>query len=93
MTSFRYRRPADIFREHAALSAFENDGRRIFDIGALAELSDKDYEGFYASPMAAAPRRCLVRRDGSADRRPLETPDRRRARAVCCDPIPSPCRA
>ena len=42
--SFRYRRPADIFREHAALSAFENDGRRIFDIGALAELSDEDYE-------------------------------------------------
>jgi assimilatory nitrate reductase catalytic subunit len=42
--AFRYRRPADIFREHAALSAFENGGRRIFDIGALAELSDQDYD-------------------------------------------------
>jgi assimilatory nitrate reductase catalytic subunit len=43
---FRYRRPADIFREHAALSAFENDERRIFDIGALAEFSDPDYDAF-----------------------------------------------
>ena len=45
-TQFPYRRAADIFREHAALSAFENDGstRRIFDIGALSELSDEDYD-------------------------------------------------
>ena len=28
--------PPDIFREHAALSAFENDGARDFDIGSLA---------------------------------------------------------
>ena len=28
--------PADIFREHAALSAFENEGARLFDLGALA---------------------------------------------------------
>jgi assimilatory nitrate reductase catalytic subunit len=44
--AFRYRRPADIFREHAALSSFENDGRRIFDIGALAELRDQHYDAF-----------------------------------------------
>jgi assimilatory nitrate reductase catalytic subunit len=42
--AFSYRRPAEIFREHAALSAFENDGSRIFDIGALAGLSDEDYD-------------------------------------------------
>jgi assimilatory nitrate reductase catalytic subunit len=42
--AFRYRGAADIFREHAALSAFENDGRRIFDIGALADLSDAAYD-------------------------------------------------
>ena len=30
--------PAEIFREHAALSAFENDGERLFDIGALAGI-------------------------------------------------------
>lgn len=29
----------DVFREHAALSGFENDGDRAFDIGALADLN------------------------------------------------------
>ncbi len=43
--SFAYERPADIFREHARLSAFENDGRRRFDIGALATVSDDGYDG------------------------------------------------
>ena len=38
--AFDYESAADIFREHAALSAFENDGTRDFDIGALAEVSD-----------------------------------------------------
>jgi assimilatory nitrate reductase catalytic subunit len=44
--AFAYEKPAEIFREHASLSAFENaaGNRRIFDIGALAELSDEDYE-------------------------------------------------
>ena len=43
---FAYRAPADIFREHAALSAFENDGnsRRVFDIGALQDISDAEYD-------------------------------------------------
>ena len=36
--------PADVFREHAALSAFENDGARDFDIGALAAISDEDFD-------------------------------------------------
>jgi assimilatory nitrate reductase catalytic subunit len=42
--AFAYSGPADIFREHAALSAFENDGTRAFDIGALAELDDAAYD-------------------------------------------------
>ncbi|MBL8673693.1 MAG: molybdopterin-dependent oxidoreductase, partial [Rhodospirillales bacterium] len=42
--AFAYRRPADIFREHAALSAFENDGARAFDLGALAALDDEGYD-------------------------------------------------
>jgi len=42
--AFPYVKPADIFREHAALSAFENDGGRIFDIGGLASLSDNGYD-------------------------------------------------
>ncbi len=41
--AFSYRSVADVFREHAALSAFENGGTRAFDIGALAAISDWDY--------------------------------------------------
>jgi len=43
---FNYSSSADIFREHASLSGFENDGKRDFDISGLAELSDDDYEQF-----------------------------------------------
>ncbi len=39
--AFPYESPAEIFREHCHLSAFENDGRRDFDIGGLA---DADYD-------------------------------------------------
>jgi assimilatory nitrate reductase catalytic subunit len=42
--AFSYRSPAAIFREHAALSGFENEGRRLFDISALAALPDEEYE-------------------------------------------------
>jgi assimilatory nitrate reductase catalytic subunit len=41
--AFDYRGPADIFREHAALSAFENNGERDFDIGAFAAITDEAY--------------------------------------------------
>lgn len=41
---FDYSSSADVFREHAALSGFENDGVRDFDISGLAELSDDEYE-------------------------------------------------
>ena len=39
-SAFPYRSAADIFREHAALSAFENDGCRDFDLGGLATIDD-----------------------------------------------------
>jgi assimilatory nitrate reductase catalytic subunit len=42
--AFSYSNEADVFREHAALSAFENDGSRDFDIGGLADISDQDYD-------------------------------------------------
>jgi assimilatory nitrate reductase catalytic subunit len=42
--AFGYESPAAIFREHARLSAFENDGTRDFDIGGVADLSDTDYD-------------------------------------------------
>lgn len=41
---FDYSRSADIFREYAALSGFENSGSRDFDISGLAELSDHEYD-------------------------------------------------
>jgi assimilatory nitrate reductase catalytic subunit len=41
---FAYGSAADIFREHAALSAFENGGRRDFDIGALATINDGTFD-------------------------------------------------
>jgi assimilatory nitrate reductase catalytic subunit len=41
---FDYTGPAEIFREHARLSAFENAGTRDFEIGGLARLSDAEYD-------------------------------------------------
>ncbi|MGB1109646.1 MAG: molybdopterin-dependent oxidoreductase [Gammaproteobacteria bacterium] len=40
---FDYRHVVDVFREHAALSGFENEGSRDFDIGALNEISIKAF--------------------------------------------------
>jgi assimilatory nitrate reductase catalytic subunit len=42
--AFAYRSAADVFREHARLSAFENGGRRDFDIGGLAGLDDRAFD-------------------------------------------------
>ncbi|HET7083174.1 MAG TPA: nitrate reductase [Rhizomicrobium sp.] len=42
--AFAWQDPADIFREHAALSAFENDGARVFNLGGLADISDTGYD-------------------------------------------------
>ena len=43
-SSFDYPNSAAIFREHAALSGFDNKGQRDFDISAFMVLSDQDYE-------------------------------------------------
>jgi assimilatory nitrate reductase catalytic subunit len=45
-----YEHPAEIFREHAALSAFQNAGRRVFNLEALAGLSREVYEGLEPLP-------------------------------------------
>src|SRR5258708_9614484 len=42
--AFDFKSAADVFREHAALSAFENNGGRDFDIGAFTSLSDETVE-------------------------------------------------
>ena len=41
---FSYQNPADIFKEHAQLSAYKNDGSRDFDIGAFATITHQEYE-------------------------------------------------
>jgi len=42
--AFPYERPADIYREHARLSAFRNGGQRLFDIGSHAAISNPTYD-------------------------------------------------
>ena len=42
--AFDFNSAAEVFREHASLSAFENDGSRDFDIGALTSLSDEAFD-------------------------------------------------
>lgn len=43
--AFDYAGPADIFREHAALSEIAGDMGRDFDIGGLATVSNEQYDG------------------------------------------------
>jgi assimilatory nitrate reductase catalytic subunit len=42
--AFDFQSPADLFVEHAALSAFENGGSRDFDIGAYAAIDDAAFD-------------------------------------------------
>ena len=47
--AFRYQKPVDIFREHAALSGISvraSEGRRQFDIGCLKAITGPQYESF-----------------------------------------------
>jgi assimilatory nitrate reductase catalytic subunit len=60
--AFDFGSAADVFREHAALSAFENDGRRDFDIGALKSLSDEAFD-------AMAPAQWPAREDAPPQQR------------------------
>lgn len=42
--AFPYESACDVFREHAALSAYENQGRRAFDLSGLCALSPAAYQ-------------------------------------------------
>jgi len=83
-SGFDFRGPADVFREHAALSAFENDGARDFDLGGLADISDEEYDALSPTqwPIRAGERSGRARffSDGG-----FFTPDRR-ARFVAPEP-------
>jgi assimilatory nitrate reductase catalytic subunit len=65
---FAWKGVADIFREHARLSAFENEGRRDFDIGAYADIDDGAYEQLkpfvWPAPKDAPPARKRFFADG-----------------------------
>jgi assimilatory nitrate reductase catalytic subunit len=56
--AFDYTHPHQIFCEHAALSGFENHGRRAFDISALATLTQEQYQQLTPQrwPLPALPR-------------------------------------
>jgi len=75
-SGFDYRNAADIFREHAALSGFENQGARDFDLSALSTLDDRAYD-------ALAPIQWPVTRDYPTgtprmfENRKFFTPDRK----------------
>ncbi|HBC7113349.1 TPA: nitrate reductase [Raoultella ornithinolytica] len=56
--AFAWRHPHEVFSEHAALSGFENNGQRAFDIGGLADLSREAWDNL-------APVRWPVSRSGS----------------------------
>src|SRR5580704_324010 len=86
-SAFAYRSPADVFREHAALSAFENNGSRDFDLGALADLGNADFDRL-------APVQWPVLAGGTADTRrffgtgSFYTPDRKAKFIVPEKPAP-----
>src|SRR5262249_45689431 len=74
---FAWQNPAEIFREHAALSEFENEGARLFDLGGMAGISDSQYD-------ALAPVQWPVPRPGCGGAGPrlfapggFSTPDRK----------------
>ncbi|STV92317.1 putative nitrate reductase [Klebsiella pneumoniae] len=64
--AFAWQHPHDVFREHAALSGFENDGQRAFDIGALADLSRGGVGRHAACALAGQPQRGRLGYHGAA---------------------------
>ena len=76
--AFAYETPADVFREHARLSGFENDGGRGFDISAYQAVPDAAFEAMApfqwpapaGEPAEAGPKRFFA--EGG-----FFTPDRR----------------
>ena len=64
--AFAFNSAADVFREHALLSGFENEGKRDFDIGGLAQISDDDFDSL-------APTTWPVRQGGDG-RRSVSSP-------------------
>jgi assimilatory nitrate reductase catalytic subunit len=79
--AFGWRTSADVFREYARLTAYENEGSRFLDIGALAEV---DYDALEPVQWPVGPDggRARLFEDGR-----FATPDGR-ARMVPVTPLP-----
>jgi assimilatory nitrate reductase catalytic subunit len=84
--AFSFTNPAQIFREHAALSGYENGGSRDFDLSALAQTSDESYGRLQPVqwPVTAAQPRGTARMFGDGR---YFTPGRK-ARFIAVDPRP-----
>ena len=82
--AFPYQSAAEIFKEHAALSAFENDGSRDFDIGGLAAMDSPAYDALQPAqwPMPAMALHGQARFFANGD---FFTPDRK-ARFIAVAP-------
>lgn len=88
-SGFDYADAAAIFREHAALSAFENDGSRDFDIGGVAAIGDAAFDAMapflWPKPLAGPEGGRFFARGG------FYTPDRKaRMIAVGLPPVSKP---
>ena len=85
--AFAYRSAAEIFAEHAALSAFENDGSRDFDIGAFAGIDRQSFDRMqpfqWPLPRPDAPAETRFFANGR-----FHTEDRK-ARVVTVRPLPA----
>jgi assimilatory nitrate reductase catalytic subunit len=64
--AFGYGSPAELFAEHAALSAFENEATRDFDIGALSDIGHAGYDAL--EPFQWPARRLSLRESKSVAR-------------------------
>ncbi len=53
--AFTYDRPADVYREHARLSAYRNEGKRLFDIGHHAALTNLQYDAMEPARWGGVP--------------------------------------
>ncbi len=54
-TAFPYDRPADIWREHARLTAYRNDGARMLDLKAKAAIGNHAYDAMTPFQWSAQP--------------------------------------
>jgi assimilatory nitrate reductase catalytic subunit len=81
--AFAWAGPADIFREHAALSGAGNTGQRVFDISGLANISDAAYDGLrptrWPCPAAGPTAARLMAQGGTLVPTPLRDPARPRS--------------